>query len=226
MEKSITIYGMKISPRVRLVLMTCEVLGIQYEIKNVSIEDGEHKSREYLKINPQHNIPALVDGDLTLNESHAIAAYLANKYSADNTIYPTDPTIRAKVDQMMYFDTNLLSKTFGEIVYRLLYGKTIQIDLEKMERLHEILRWVSEFIEVTGYVAGTETMSIADLCITATLSTLCASNLIEDFDSRYPKLFSYTQKMKSEIPNYEKADGCGAKAFGIWTREAIAQGKR
>ena len=65
-----------------------------------------------------------------------------------------------------------------------MYGKTIQIDLEKMERLHEILRWVSEFIEVTGYVAGTETMSIADLCITATLSTLCASNLIEDFDSR------------------------------------------
>ena len=61
-----------------------------------------------------------MDGDFTLNESHAIAAYLANKYSADNTIYPTDPTIRAKVDQMMYFDTNLLSKTFGEIVVSLL----------------------------------------------------------------------------------------------------------
>ena len=50
MAKSVTIYGMKISPRVRLVLMTCEVLGIQYEIKNVNIEDGEHKSKEYLKV--------------------------------------------------------------------------------------------------------------------------------------------------------------------------------
>ena len=65
-----------------------------------------------------------------------------------------------------------------------MYGKTIQIDLEMMERLHEILRWVSEFIEVTGYIAGTETMSVADLCITATLSTLLASNLIEDFETR------------------------------------------
>ena len=46
-----------------------------------------------------------------------------------------------------------------------------------------------------------------------------------NFLFRYPKLISYTQKMKSEIPNYEKADGCGAKAFGIWTREAIARGK-
>jgi len=225
MAKPIKIYGMKISPRVRLVLMTCEALEIPYELKDVNIDDGEHRSKEYLKINPQHNIPAIVDGDLTLNESHAIAAYLANKYSNNNGIYPEDPVIRAKVDQMMYFDTNLLSKTFGEIVYRLLYGKTIQIEQEMLERLHEILRWVSEFIETTGYVAGTETMSIADLCITATLSTLLASNLIEDFESRYPKLLSYTEKMKSKIPNYEKADGYGAKAFGIWTREAIAKGK-
>ena len=53
-----------------------------------------------------------------------------------------------------------------------------------MERMHEILRWVAQFIKPTGYVAGTETMSIADLCITATLSTLLASNLIEDFELR------------------------------------------
>ena len=55
-----------------------------------------------------------MDGDLTLNESHAIVAYLANRYSSDNEIYPTDPSIRAKVDQMMYFDTNLLSKTLHD----------------------------------------------------------------------------------------------------------------
>ena len=51
-----------------------------------------------------------------MNESHAIAAYLANKYSNNNGIYPEEPAVRAKVDQMMYFDTNLFSKTFGEIV--------------------------------------------------------------------------------------------------------------
>ena len=71
-----------------------------------------------------------MDGDLTLNESHAIVAYLANKYSSNNEIYPTDPSIRAKVDQMMYFDTNLLSKTFGEIVVRdSLLGILIEFDV-------------------------------------------------------------------------------------------------
>ena len=69
-----------------------------------------------MQINPQHNIPAIVDGELTLNESHAIVAYLANAYAPKTSIYPTDPKIRAKVDQMMYFDTNIFYKTFGEIV--------------------------------------------------------------------------------------------------------------
>ena len=68
------------------------------------------------QINPQHNIPAIVDGDLTLNDGHAIVAYLANAYAPNNAIYPSDPRVRAKVDQMMYFDTNLFYKTFGEIV--------------------------------------------------------------------------------------------------------------
>ena len=67
-----------------------------------------------MQINPQHNIPAIVDGELTLNESHAIVAYLANAYAPKTSIYPTDPKIRAKVDQMMYFDMGQLYKAFGD----------------------------------------------------------------------------------------------------------------
>ena len=47
---AITIYGMTLSPPVRLVLMACEVMEIQYELKDVNIGCGEHKSKEYLKV--------------------------------------------------------------------------------------------------------------------------------------------------------------------------------
>ena len=50
MRKAITIYGMTLSPPVRLVLMACEVMEIQYELKDVNIGCGEHKSKEYLKV--------------------------------------------------------------------------------------------------------------------------------------------------------------------------------
>ena len=65
-----------------------------------------------------------------------------------------------------------------------MFGVVTQIDLEMMEKMHEVLRWVTEFIEVTGYAAGTKMLTIADLCFTATLSTLLASDLIEKFDLR------------------------------------------
>ena len=50
MRKAITVYGMTLSPPVRLVLMACEVMEIQYELKDVNIGSGEHKSQEYLKV--------------------------------------------------------------------------------------------------------------------------------------------------------------------------------
>ena len=53
-----------------------------------------------------------------------------------------------------------------------------------MAKMHEVLGWVSDFVEVTGYAAGTNTLTIADLCFTATISTLIASELIDNFDSR------------------------------------------
>ena len=56
----------------------------------------------------------MVDGDFNMNESRAIAAYLANAYAKDESIYPTEPKARARVDQMMYFDMGQLYKSFGD----------------------------------------------------------------------------------------------------------------
>ena len=69
-------------------------------------------------MNPQHNIPTVVDGDFVTNESRAAAAYLVNKHGGEkkNQIYPESPEDRAKVDQRMYFDMGTFYKAFGECV--------------------------------------------------------------------------------------------------------------
>ena len=93
--------------------MTAECLGLEYNFKQVDIMAGEHMQPKYLAMNPQHTIPTMVDGEVVLNESRAIAAYLVNKYGKNDKLYPKDPVARARVDQRLYFDMGV----FYEVSY-------------------------------------------------------------------------------------------------------------
>lgn len=53
-------------------------------------------------------VPTLVDGDFTLWESKAIAAYLVRTYAKDDSLYPKDPQKKALVDQRLQFDIGTL----------------------------------------------------------------------------------------------------------------------
>ena len=46
------------------------------------------------------------------------------------------------------------------------------IEKAKYDKLKEVLGWAKGFIAETGYVAGTEKLTIADLCFLATLTTV------------------------------------------------------
>ena len=104
------IYGMQLSAPCRIVEMTAEVLGLEYDFKVVDLMAGEHMKPEFLAMNPMHNIPTIKDGDFVMNESRAAAAYLVNKYAKDDNLYPKDAEVRARVDQRLYFDMGVFYK--------------------------------------------------------------------------------------------------------------------
>lgn len=64
----IKLYGSPKSSAGRCV-WTLEEIGVPYELIGVNMQAKEHKSPEFLAINPNGKIPAMVDGDLTLFES-------------------------------------------------------------------------------------------------------------------------------------------------------------
>merc|ERR1719305_604518 len=210
---------MDLSAPCRIVFMTAEVLGVEYEFKLVDLTTGEHMKPEYLTINPMHNIPTLKIGDFLLYESRAIAAYLVNKYGKDDSLYPKDPEQRVIVDQRMYFDMGAFYKSFGDCVYPVMFGGPTP-GPEKLEKFVEVMGWVNDFIKPTGYVAGTDHLTVADLCFVATYATIEACG---KFDlAPYAETNARFEKMKTEIPNYEKANGEGATAFGGWFKSKNA----
>ncbi len=78
----ITLYGSARSSAGRC-LWTLEEAGVPYELKNVDMKNKEHKTEEFLKINPNGKVPALTDGSFTLFESMAINNYIAEKYKPE-----------------------------------------------------------------------------------------------------------------------------------------------
>ena len=90
-----TLYGVSGSRAIRSI-WAIEEVGIEYEHVPVHFRNAS-TDIDYLKVNPNGRIPALVDGDLVLCESMAINLYLAKKYASD--LYPDNPQDEARTNQ-------------------------------------------------------------------------------------------------------------------------------
>lgn len=70
------------SPFAWRVLLTLEIKKLPYESKLLEFSKGDHKTPEFLKLNPRGKVPVLKDGDFVIYESLAMMAYLDRKYPA------------------------------------------------------------------------------------------------------------------------------------------------
>ena len=68
-----------LSPNPMKVALALEEMGLPYEPIAVDTRMGEQFRPDYLAINPNGKVPALVDGDATVFDSNAILLYLAEK---------------------------------------------------------------------------------------------------------------------------------------------------
>ena len=58
-----------------------EEIGLPYELEKFQLGQKEMRGPDYMAINPNGRVPTLVDSDVTITESTAIAQYLAAKYA-------------------------------------------------------------------------------------------------------------------------------------------------
>ena len=109
------LYHFPYSQHARRVVSLMEAAGLPYELRHVDMEKGQHLSEAYLAVNPNHQVPTLLDGDLTLHESNAILRYLCQKHALTDW-YPADLQHRAQVDQWLDWNQCRLSPAVIDIV--------------------------------------------------------------------------------------------------------------
>lgn len=188
----------------RAVLMTAKAVGVDLNLKRVDLMAGEHLTPEYLKINPQHTIPTLVDGQFSLWESRAIQVYLAEKYGKNDTLYPKCPKKRALVNQRLFFDMGTLYQRFGDYYYPQIFASA-PADPEKFKKLEEAMGFLETFLDGTKYAAG-DFMTVADLSLLATVSSF----EVAKFDlSPYKNVTKWYNHIKSVAPGADlNEQGC------------------
>ncbi len=103
---TVKIYGPTASRASRALWIVNE-LGIPFE--HVAVEMKDLKNAEFLKINPNGKVPAMVDGEFRLFESMAINLYLASKYGR-NGLFPVSLEDQALCYQWSFWGMTEIEK--------------------------------------------------------------------------------------------------------------------
>ncbi len=165
----IKIYGSKMSSAGRCYWMAEEV-GQTLEQVPLDFQTKQHKSPEYLKLNPNGKVPTIVDGDLVLWESMAINTYLADKYKPE--LLGTTPELRALANQWSYWSMAHLHHA-GHALVMQTYRKTPDSEetTKGREELATLLPILDTALHGKNYLVG-DMFSVADLNLVSIIDTL------------------------------------------------------
>jgi glutathione S-transferase len=102
MSDTVTFYTNPMS-RGRIVHWMLEEVGAPYEAKVLDFEKREHKSPEFLALNPMGKLPTIVHRGVVVTEAAAICMYLADTFSLGNLAPALDDPRRGTYLRWMFF---------------------------------------------------------------------------------------------------------------------------
>ena len=187
---SITLYGISGSRAIRSI-WAAEEVGLDYEhIPTHFAKDA--KSEEYLAVNPNGRIPALVDGDMLLCESMAINLYLAKNYGGD--LYPQSPAAEAHAWQWSVWGISEIEPLQMQIVVQKLFTPEERRDEKVTARAEKALARplavLDDALSERPYLLGDD-FSIADLNVAGVMLLL---EMVGFDTSAWPKVHGWLQR--------------------------------
>lgn len=103
------LYNYVLSGNCYKIRLMASLLGVSYETVPVDFYPGlEHRSEKMLALNPAGTLPVLEAGDMVLTETSAMLVWLAARFDAGGTWYPTTtPEDLARVQEWLGFSGRL-----------------------------------------------------------------------------------------------------------------------
>jgi glutathione S-transferase len=176
-------------------------------------------SDKYKEINPTSTVPALVDGDVKVFDSSAIAIYLVDKYAKDDSLYPKDLLLRTKVNEKLFYISSYIFPRLYQIAVPIYNGEELEIPQKKIDEMTRGYQTIESFLSGQKYLAG-DFMSIADLSLWTIMESLHQIIPIGNF----PNFVNWLENMR-KLPTFE-ANRKGADEHIAFYRDCNEKAKQ
>lgn len=189
------LYEFAISGNAHKIRLMLSLLGLEYESIIVNGFKKQHKSAEFLAMNPFGQVPVLSDGDITLRDSNAILVYLARQYGDDHWL-PNEPAELAQVIEWLATSANELA--WGPSRLRVHYKLGREINVEESEQITANLLGILETRLMHHDWLALDHITIADIAIYPYIA-LAPEGKVDL--SEYPAIIAWLRRIQN-LPGY------------------------
>lgn len=190
------LYDVELSGNCYKVRLMLSLLGLEHELVPVELMKGEHKSPQFLKLNPLAQVPVLIDGDAVIRDSQAILVYLARRYGGEDWL-PLEAEAMSKVVQWLSTAANDIQQSLATARRAHLFFN-VPTDLEQVQqKAHQLLQIVDNHLQERHWLE-LERPTIADVACFAYIG------LAEDGKvslQAYPNVTNWIERIK-QLPGY------------------------
>jgi glutathione S-transferase len=196
----IKLYEHELSGNCYKVKLMLSLLDLKYVTVPIDLMRGEHKSSEFLKLNPLSQVPVLTDGDLVIRDSQAILVYLAQRYGSEDW-FPKDAESMSKVVQWLSSAANEIQH--GPATARLHYLVNLKTDLGlAQQRAHGILQVMDEHLQERKWLELNHP-SIADVACYPYIGLAPEGGISLE---AYPNVVAWIERIR-KLPGYVGMSG-------------------
>lgn len=182
----------------------------------MDLSKGEHKSEEFLKINPRSCVPTIVDDDFVLWESKAILMYLPHKMGMCKArTYPKCPKMRALVHQRLLYDSVDFYPRVTDVTNLAYTSEPIITAQHKANLLKALAVMEETFLDGHDYFVG-DHVTIADFAFCSSIATLMAVGFSMD---NFPRTQAWFERMRG-LKGFDQLE-VGANQYGDFVKSRL-----
>lgn len=160
------------------------------------------------------------DNGFYLGDSQAIATYLVNKYAKDDSLYPKDIQIRAKVDQRLHFNSGVLFPSLRQCSRAVTFEGACEQTPASLEAINQAYTHLNNFLEGQSYLVG-NTLTLADFsCVTTTTQL----GIFLPLDAKFKNIRAWIERIE-RLPYFEELNTIPLNNVKKWFADKLAENR-